>query len=148
MSALEMKNCVLAALAVVGSVISESLGGWDAMMRLLVWLMALDYITGWLVAAVWKKSNKSESGTLNSKASFKGIIKKGMILAMVGVGVLLDNALGATYIRSMVVIFFIGNEGLSLLENFGLMGVPYPDSMKQVLEVLREQGNKGEGGSV
>ena len=148
MSALEMKNCVLAALAVVGSVISESLGGWDAMMRLLVWLMALDYITGWLVAAVWKKSNKSESGTLNSKASFKGIIKKGMILAMVGVGVLLDNALGATSIRSMVVFFVIGNEGLSLLENFGLMGVPYPDSMKQVLEVLREQGNKGEGGSV
>ena len=65
-----IKNCVLAAIATVGAFIAETLGGWDAMMKLLVGLMCLDYLTGWLVAAVWKKSNKSESGALNSKASF------------------------------------------------------------------------------
>lgn len=139
-----IKNCVLAAIATVGAFIAETLGGWDAMMKLLVDLMCLDYLTGWLVAAVWKKSNKSESGALNSKASFKGLCKKGMILLLVWVGVLLDEALGASYVRNAVVIFFVGNEGLSLLENLGLMGVPYPDFFKKALEVLHDQGNKGE----
>ena len=138
-----IKNCVLAAIAMVGAFIAEALGGWDAMMKLLAGLMALDFLTGYLVAAVWKKSNKSESGALDSKASFKGLIKKGMILLMIWVGVLLDNAIGTTYVRNMVVIFFVGNEGLSLLENLGLMGVPYPDFLKRALEVLHEQGDKG-----
>lgn len=139
-----IKNCVLASIAAVGAFIAETLGGWDAMMKLLVALMAVDFLTGCLVAAVWKKSNKSESGALDSKASFKGLIKKGMILLMVWVGVLLDNALGATYVRNTVVLFFIGNEGLSLLENLGLMGVPFPDFLVKALEVLHDQGNKGE----
>lgn len=139
-----IKNCVLAAIATVGAFIAETLGGWDAMMKLLVGLMCLDYLTGWLVAAVWKKSNKSESGALNSKASFKGLCKKVMIFLMVWVGTLLDDAVGTTYVRSAVVIFFVGNEGLSLLENLGLMGVPYPNFFKKALEVLHDQGNKGE----
>lgn len=65
-----IKNGVLAALATVGGIIADTLGGWDAMMKLLVGLMCLDYLTGWLVAAVWQKSNKSDTGALNSKASF------------------------------------------------------------------------------
>lgn len=140
-----IKNAVLAALATVGGIIADTLGGWDAMMKLLVGLMCLDYLTGWLVAAVWQKSNKSDTGALNSKASFKGLCKKGMIILLVWVGVLLDNAVGTTYVRNMVVIFFVGNEGLSLLENLGLMGVPYPDSFKKTLEVLHDHGNKGGG---
>lgn len=143
-SMVHIKNCVLASIAAVGAFIAETLGGWDAMMKLLVALMAADFLTGCLVAAVWKKSNKSESGALDSKASFKGLIKKGMILLMVWVGVLLDNALGSTYVRNAVVLFFVGNEGLSLLENLGLMGVPFPDFLVKALEVLHDQGNKGE----
>ncbi len=115
------------------------------MMKLLAALMCLDILTGWLVAALWKRSNKSESGALNSKANFKGLCKKGMIILLVWVGVLLDNAVGSTYVRNMVVIFFVGNEGLSLLENLGLMGVPYPDFFKRMLEVLHDQGDKGGG---
>jgi toxin secretion/phage lysis holin len=66
-----------------------------------------------------------------------------MILVLVMIGVLLDQAMGTEYIRMMVVIFFIGNEGISLLENLGLMGVPYPEFLRKALEALHEQGNQG-----
>lgn len=146
MDAVHIKNSVLAALAAVGTFVAHALGGWDAAMQVLVALMAADYLTGILVAAVWQRSNKSATGALDSKAGFKGLLKKGMILLLVWLGVLLDNALGAAYIRTAIIIFFIGNEGLSLLENLGLMGVPFPAFLKRALEALREQGDKGEDG--
>lgn len=138
-----VKNGVLAALAAVGSWIANSLGGWDASMKVLIALMVADYLTGVLVAAVWQRSNKSASGALDSKAGFKGILKKCMILLLVWIGVLLDNATGVNYIRMAVVLFFVGNEGISLLENLGLMGVPFPAFLKRALEALRDQGDKG-----
>lgn len=143
-----VKNGVLAALAVVGSWIANSLGGWNASLQVLIALMVTDYITGVLVAAVWHKSSKSSSGTLNSVAGFKGILKKCMILLLVWIGVLLDDATGANYIRMAVILFFVGNEGISLLENLGLMGVPFPAFLRRALEALRDQGDKGkEGGN-
>ena len=145
MDAIHIKNGVLAALAAVGTFVAHALGGWDAAMQSLVALMAADYLTGVLVAAVWKRSNKSETGALDSKAGFKGLLKKGMILLLVWLGVLLDNAMGASYIRTAVVLFFVGNEGLSLLENLGLMGVPFPAFLKAALEALRDKGDAGEG---
>ena len=140
------KNGVLAALAAVVSWIANSLGGWDASLQVLIALMVADYITGVLVAAVWHKSSKSSSGTLNSVAGFKGILKKCMILMLVWIGVLLDDATGANYIRMAVILFFIGNEGISLLENLGLMGVPFPAFLRRALEALRDQGDKGKEG--
>ena len=138
-----VKNGVLAALAAVGSWIANSMGGWDASMQVLVALMVADYLTGVLVAAVWHKSSKSSSGTLNSVAGFKGILKKCMILMLVWIGVLLDQALDSSYARTAVVLFFVGNEGISLLENLGLMGVPFPAFLRRALEALRDQGDKG-----
>ena len=146
MNAIQIKNGVLAALATVGTFVAHALGGWDAAMQVLVALMALDYLTGILVAAVWQRSNKSSTGALDSKAGFKGLCKKGMILLLVWLGVLLDNAFGTTYVRMAVIIFFIGNEGISFLENLGLMGVPFPEFLKKALEALRDQGDAGEGG--
>ena len=146
MNAIQIKNGVLAALATVGTFVAHALGGWDAAMHVLVALMALDYLTGILVAAVWQRSNKSSTGALDSKAGFKGLCKKGMILLLVWLGVLLDNAFGTTYVRMAVIIFFIGNEGISFLENLGLMGVPFPEFLKKALEALRDQGDAGEGG--
>ena len=146
MDAVEIKNSVLAAFAAVGTFVVHELGGWDSAMKVLVALMAADYLTGILVASVWHRSNKSKTGALESGACFKGLLKKGMILLLVWLGVLLDSALGAAYIRTAIIIFFIGNEGLSLLENLGLMGVPFPSFFKRALEALREQGDKGEGG--
>lgn len=139
-----LKNGILAVFAAVGSWIANALGGWDAAMVLLVAFMATDYVTGVLVAAVWHRSPKSQSGALDSKAGFKGLCKKGVILLLVWVGCLLDAALGTTYVRMAVILFFIGNEGLSLLENLGLMGVPYPEFLKRTLEALKEQGDHGE----
>ena len=144
MNAIQIKNAALAALAAVGCFIANALGGWDAVMIVLVALMASDYLTGLAVAAIWHRSAKSESGALDSKASFRGLVKKCVILLLVWIGVLLDRALGASYIRNAVAIFFIGNEGISLLENVGLMGVPYPAFMRKALEALRDKGDKGE----
>lgn len=148
MDANVIKNGILVGLAVFGSFATNALGGWDASLQVLIALMVADYITGVLVAAVWHKSSKSSSGTLNSVAGFKGILKKCAILLLVWIGVLLDNATGANYIRTAVVLFFIGNEGISLLENLGLMGVPFPAFLRRALEALRDQGGKGkEGGN-
>lgn len=148
MDANVIKNGILVGLAVFGSFATNALGGWDASLQVLIALMVADYITGVLVAAVWHKSSKSSSGTLNSVAGFKGILKKCMILMLVWIGVLLDQALGSSYARTAVVLFFIGNEGISLLENLGLMGVPFPEFLKRALEALRDQGDKGkEGGN-
>lgn len=140
-----IKNMVLGAVAVAGSFVANALGGWDAALKVLVAFMAADYITGVLVAALWQRSNKSETGALDSKAGFKGLCKKGMILLLVWLGVLLDNAMGAAYIRTAVVLFFIGNEGLSLLENLGLMGVPFPEALKNMLEAMQKKGDEGAG---
>lgn len=143
MNATQIKEVVLATLAASGAFLANALGGWDALLKLLVALMAADYITGLVVAAVFKRSNKSESGTLDSNASFKGLARKCAVLVLVYIAVLLDTATGTHYVRSAVALFFIGNEGLSLLENVGLMGVKYPAFLKNMLQALRD---KGEGG--
>ena len=146
MDANVIKNGILAGLAVFGSFAANALGGWDASLQVLIALMVADYLTGVLVAAVWHKSSKSSSGTLNSVAGFKGILKKCAILLLVWIGVLLDQALGSSYARTAVVLFFVGNEGISLLENLGLMGVPFPAFLRRALEALRDQGDKGKEG--
>lgn len=137
------KNMILAAVAAAGSIITNALGGWDVSLQVLIGMMAADYITGWLVAAVWKKSNKSATGALDSRAGFKGLCRKGAVFVLVWVAQMLDTALGVAYVRTAVCWFFIGNEGLSLLENLGLMGVPFPGFLKRALEALREKGEEG-----
>ena len=77
MNLTQMKNAVLAVLATAGSAVAQALGGWDVALKVLICFMALDYVTGWLVAAVWHKSAKSKTGALDSKASYKGLVKKG-----------------------------------------------------------------------
>lgn len=144
MDAVTVKNAVLGFIAAAGSVIANALGGWDAALKVLIAMMVADYLTGVLVALIWHRSNKTDDGTLSSKAGFKGLCKKGMIILIVWIAVLLDNALGANYVRIAVILFFIGNEGISLLENVGLMGVPYPQFLKKALQALRDKGDNGE----
>ena len=141
-----IKNGVLAVIAAVGAFITNALGGWDVLLQVLVGMMAADYLTGLLIAAVWRKSSKSASGALDSKASFKGLVRKSMVLLLAYVAVLLDEAIGTNYIRAAVIIFYIGNEGLSLLENLCVMGVPHPKFLEEILQVLQDKGDKGEGG--
>ncbi len=142
-NAVQIKNGVLAVLAVAGSVLANALGGWDGALKVLVIMMVADYVTGLLVAALWHKSPKSDSGALDSRAGFRGIVRKCMILLLVWVAAAMDRYLGINFARAAVILFFIGNEGLSLLENMGLMGVPYPQKFKNALEALKKQGDEG-----
>ena len=146
MEATTIKNGALAILAAIGAFIANALGGWDVLLRVLVGMMATDYLTGLLIAGIWKKSNKSESGALDSRAGFKGLVRKCMILLLVYVAVLLDAAIGTHYVRAAVILFYIGNEGLSLLENLCIMGVPHPKFLEDVLQVLKDKGDKGDSG--
>lgn len=136
-----IKNAVLAALAALGTFVANALGGWDAALQVLIGLMAADYVTGLIVAGVFKRSGKSETGALESRAGFKGIVRKCTILMLVWVATMLDRLTGAAYIRTAVCLFFIGNEGLSILENTALMGVPYPAFVRNALEAMRDKGD-------
>lgn len=137
------KDIVIAELAAIGALIADMLGGWDAALAVLICMMAADYITGLLVALVWKISPKTEGGRFSSKESLKGLLKKFVMLVVVWVGVMLDRTLGIDYVRTAIILFFIANEGLSVLENTALMGVPYPAFIKAMLEALRDKSDNG-----
>lgn len=142
---LMIKDSVLVALSVAGSFMARALGGWDTALQTLVILMAIDYITGILIAAVWQKSSKSKTGALESRAGFKGLVRKGLILMVVLIGVQLDAILGLqAFCRTAIVLFFCGNEGLSIVENLGIMGLPLPDFVKTKFEQLKAKGNPDE----
>ena len=111
-------------------------------MLVLIVFMALDYMTGLIVAGVFHKSSKSETGALESKAGWKGLCRKGMTLGIVMMAALLDRIMGTAYIRDAVVVGFIFIESLSILENAGLMGVSYPRALKNALDLLNQKGEE------
>lgn len=139
-----VKVSVLATVAAVGSAIAQAFGGWDRSLLVLVICMAVDYITGLIVAGVFKRSPKSGGGALESRAALKGILRKAAELLAVLVAAQADKLLGdSSFLRTAIVLFFVGDEGLSILENIGLMGVPLPRVVKNAFEALRDKGDKG-----
>ena len=124
---------------IVGSIIAQLLGGWDLALQTLIMFMAVDYITGLIVAGVFKKSPKTPNGAMESKAGFKGLCKKGMILLYVLVAAQVDRFTGTELVRNAVVIGFAANEAISILENGGLMGVPYPKALKNAIDALKSK---------
>ena len=137
-----IKNAVIATVSIIGGYISNQLGGWDAALKVLIGLMIADYITGVIVAAVCKNSNKSEDGSLSSKAGFYGLCRKCLILILVWAAAMADSLLGNSFVRTTVCMFFISNEGISVLENAGLMGVPFPEKLKSMFEILKNKDEK------
>lgn len=135
-----MKDTVLAITGIIGAIIAHAFGGWDAAMVTLLILMGIDYISGLLVAGVFHASPKSAGGTLESMAASKGLIRKGMTLLVVLIGARLDLMLGTNYIRDGIIIAFVVNELLSIVENMGLMGVPFPAPMREAIELLKGKG--------
>jgi len=117
-------------------------GGWDGILKALLVCMAVDYITGIAVAAIGK-SSKSLTGRISSNAAVTGLLKKGFELLVVLVAAQLEGVAGSGFIRDTVVLFFIGSEGISIVENGGLLGVPLPASVKKWFEVLRDNNDKG-----
>lgn len=134
-----MKSAILSVIGAVGSFIAGALGGWDSALITLACFMMADYATGWIVAVVFKKSHKTESGGYNSAIGWKGLFKKFMILILVMVAYRLDTLIGGSYIRDGACIVFIGNEAMSILENAALMGIPIPKPIKNALDVLNEK---------
>lgn len=140
-----MKNTICTALGVIGSAIAGFFGGWDTGLVTLLIFMAIDYISGLIVAGVFKVSPKTPTGTLESRAGWKGLCRKGMTLLVVLVAYRLDLVIGTNYIRDAVVIAFIANETISLVENAGLMGLPVPQVIKNAIEVLKQKGDNSNG---
>ena len=138
-----MKEMICTGAGLVGSFIAGLFGGWDAGLTTLVICMAIDYATGLLCAGVFHKSQKSANGALESKACFKGLVRKCVILLLVLVAHRLDLALGASYVRDGVCIAFITvSEVISIAENAGLMGVPLPAVLERALEALKDKANQ------
>ena len=134
-----MKNGVCAAFGVVGGALAAAFGGWDAALMALLVCIAVDYISGSMVALVFHKSSKSETGAYNSAYGLKGLCKKGLMLLFVLVAVQMDALMGADYVRDAVCIGFCSNEVLSIIENLGLAGVPMPQAVVNALEQLQKK---------
>ena len=134
-----MKQIVCTYAGVIGGMIASALGGWDGALATLLGFMAVDYVTGLLVAGVFHRSDKSDSGTLSSNAGFRGLTKKGVMLLMVLLGARLDAFLGLSFFRDSVIIAFLTNELISILENAGLMGIPIPAALRRALDLLRSR---------
>ena len=134
-----MKDMICAGLGAVGGWISWLLGGWDSAVVTLLIFMAIDYISGLAVAGVFHASRKTDSGALESRAGWKGLCKKAMTLLFVLIAHRLDMVIGTTYIRDAVVIAFVANELISIVENAGLMGVPLPAAIEKSIDLLQKK---------
>lgn len=140
-----MKNIFITIVGTVGSLIASFFGGWTEALTTLLIFMLIDYVTGLLVAGVFHKSMKTESGALESRAGFKGLCRKGAILLFVLIGYRLDLVVGTSYIRDAVCIAFVANELISIVENAGLMGIPIPTVITKAIDVLKSKAEpKGE----
>lgn len=137
-------NIFFTIIGLFGSLVTNLFGGWSAAMTTLLIFMAIDYITGLMVAGIFKNSTKTKTGGLESKAGWKGLCRKGVTLFVVLVASQLDIVMGSSFIRDAVVIAFIANETISIVENAGLMGVPIPEVIIKAIDVLKQ---KSEGGN-
>jgi toxin secretion/phage lysis holin len=120
-------------IAALGTFCTALLGGWDIALRLLVYLMIADYVTG-LLAAMRNKN-------VNSEIMFWGGIRKGVILLVVFLAVQLDQFVGGQnpLFRTMTLYFYVGREGLSVVENLGIIGVPLPPAITKFLEQVQQK---------
>ena len=140
MEARAIWNFIQAALCIIGSGLTWFLGGWDGLLYALVAFTAIDYGTGVLCAIFEKK--------LSSATGMRGIIKKVLIFLMVGVAHIVDAQLigNGSIVRTAVIMFFLSNEGLSLMENSCRLGLPIPPKIKEILSQLHH-GKKNGGDS-
>lgn len=129
---------------VIGGIISSAFGGWDTALTTLVIFMGIDYITGLMVAGIFKRSGKTENGALESRAGYKGLCRKGVTLLIVLVACRLDIMIGSNFIRDCACLSFTANETISIIENAGLMGIPIPLVITKSIEVLKTKAKDRE----
>lgn len=132
----EFWNTIQFVFAGIGGWLGYFLGGCDGLLYALIAFVVVDYITGVMCAIA--------DHTLSSEVGFKGICRKVLIFLLVGIANILDVQVIGTgsVLRTAVVFFYISNEGISLLENAGHLGLPIPKKMKEVLEQLHDRSEK------
>ena len=134
----KMEKIFNSLVAVLATFFTYIFGSWDLALQVLIVFMVLDYGTGVLYAFL--------NNQLNSEVGFKGLVKKCMILVVLIIGVMLDRIVGnGTWVfRTLVCYFYIANEGISLLENVGNIGIPIPNKIRNALEQLNKDGEESE----
>lgn len=130
-----MKTIINNVISILATYFIYLVGGIDVAFISLLVIMALDYITG-VLSAIYNKK-------LNSKIGYKGILKKASYLLVIALGVILDRLLGQTgSVRTLVIYFFVANDGISILENVAEMNIPLPKKLKELLEQLKKDGDE------
>lgn len=130
----------------VAGAIAGFFGEWSALLTILAVCMVLDYISGLIVAALGR-SAKTPGGGIDSKVGFAGLAKKALIMLIVLLATVLDKTLGTSgmIFQTAVTCYYIGNEGISIIENAGVIGVPVPAVLKKAMEQLRDKNDSGDG---
>lgn len=130
----EIINTIQVIIAAVGGFFGYFLGGFDGFLYALVAFVAIDYVTGIMVAILEKR--------LSSEVGFRGIFKKVLIFSLVAVAHIVDEQLirSGSAIRTAAICFYLSNEGISIIENTAKIGLPVPEKLKIVLEQLNEEG--------
>lgn len=137
----EFWNTIQLIFTAVGGWLGYFLGGCDGLLYALIAFVVIDYITGVMCAIIDRK--------LSSAVGFKGIFRKVLIFLLVGIANIVDVQVIGTgaVLRTAVIFFYISNEGVSLLENAGHLGLPIPDKIKTVLEQLHDRAENGKEGN-
>ena len=129
-------------IGIIGSFIASLFGGWTSDLQTLILFMCVDFAMGLALAVFFKKSNKTISGTLSSKAAWTGLCRKCITLLLVLVAHRLDVTLELDYIKTATIIAFIVVELISIIENAGLMGIPIPKVITSVIDVLKKRAGE------
>lgn len=130
---MKILNNISVVVSIVGGFVTQLLGGFDSLLQAIITLIIIDYLTG-VIKGVYKKELSSEIG-------FKGIFSKIMILILIATSVVLQNVIKTEIpIRETVIMFFIANEGVSILENASVF-LPIPETIKNILLQLRGEKN-------
>jgi len=132
----EIWNVIQAVFTALGGWLGWFLGGCDGLIYALIAFVVIDYITGVMCAVIDKR--------LSSEVGFRGIFKKVLIFMLVGVGNIVDKQLigDGSVLRTAVIFFYISNEGISIIENAGNLGLPIPQKLKDILEQLKTKGDE------
>ena len=138
---MKFKEIISFAAGAAGALVTKLTGAWNGALGTLLIFMAFDYVTGLIIAAVFKKSPKSKNGSLESRAGWKGLARKGITLLIVLLSMRLDALTGQNVIASGVIIAFITNEAISITENAALIGIPMPAPLLKAIDVMKSDAS-------
>mgnify|MGYP004564771607 FL=1 len=138
-----MKGYLNTLIGIVGAALTLVFGELTPMLVALCIAMLIDYVSGMVVALVFKNSPNTESGKASSEICIRGLVKKMFMLVLVGLGNRLDIALNVEFVKMGIIYAFLSNEVLSIVENATLMGIPVPEVIKNALDILNGKNNEG-----